>query len=253
MSSAEQPDAAGRQPATPPTIAERLATARKTIAELAIAGGRSAQAVTLIAVSKKHPATVIREAHAAGQLHFAENYLQEAEPKLDALTDLPLTWHYIGRIQSNKTRTIAQRFDWVHTVDREKIARRLSEARAAAPGKPPLNICLQVNIDADPNKAGVQRDAVAALAAATAELPDLCLRGLMTILDPTQNPADSFAAMKRLFDELAPRYGWDTLSMGMSGDYADAIRNGATQVRLGTALFGARPATEDPQPPGDPA
>lgn len=221
------------------SIAERLARARETIAQLAVASGRSAEAVTLIAVSKTQPVAAIRAAYEAGQRDFGENYLNEAEPKLAALEALPLVWHYIGRIQSNKTRSIAQLFDWVHTVDREKIARRLSDARADV-GKPPLNLCLQVNIDADPDKAGVAPEAVAGLAEVTATLPALRLRGLMTILDPDRNPADGFAALRTLFDKLAPDYGWDTLSMGMSGDFEAAIRQGATQVRLGTALFGPR-------------
>lgn len=224
------------------SIAERIAAARAAIAELAVASGRNATAITLIAVSKKQPVAAIREAAAAGQRDFGENYLSEAEPKLAALADLPLSWHFIGRVQSNKTRTIAQLFDWVHTVDRAKIARRLSDARAAVAGAAPLNLCLQVNIDADPNKAGAAAEDVEALAAMVSALPAVRLRGLMTILNPERDPALGFAAMQDLFDKLAPGYGWDTLSMGMSGDFDAAIRHGATQVRLGTALFGPRPS-----------
>ncbi|MEM1435358.1 MAG: YggS family pyridoxal phosphate-dependent enzyme [Pseudomonadota bacterium] len=248
---AAQPPALDNHPTA--SIAERISQARSAIEALALAADREPGAVTLIAVSKKQPEAAIREAYTAGQRHFGENYLNEAEPKLAALHDLPLIWHFIGRIQSNKTRSLAQHFDWVHTVDRLKIAQRLSDARARDPGAVPLNLCLQVNIDDDPNKGGVAAAGVRALADDIVNLPGLRLRGLMTILDPERAPAEGFASLQTLFDKLAPDYGWDTLSMGMSGDYDAAIRHGATQVRLGTALFGPRPPATPNAPETIPA
>ena len=228
------------------TIADRIALVREELAEAARAAGRDPSAAKLIAVSKRHPAEAIRAAHAAGLTDFGENYLQEAVPKIQSLADLPLSWHYIGRIQSNKTQQIARHFAWVHTVDRRKIAERLAQARQAAELREPLNICLQVNIDADPNKAGITPADLGPLAEQVATCEGLTCRGLMTILDPAAEPASSFAAMNDLFEAHGNDYGWDTLSMGMSGDYHAAIAAGATQVRIGTAIFGARDAAGGP-------
>lgn len=224
-----------------PDIATNLHAVRERIRVAAAAAGRDPARVTLIAASKTKPAGLVRAAHAAGATDFGENYLQEALPKIAELADLALTWHFIGRIQSNKTADIARHFDWVHTVDREGIAARLSHARSAA-GNTPLQVCLQVNVDADPDKAGLAPHAVADTAQRLADLPGLQLRGLMTILALDGNPAASFESVAELFAGLKPAMGgsWDTLSMGMTQDMAAAIHAGATHVRVGTAIFGAR-------------
>lgn len=201
-----------------------------------------ADEVRLIAVSKRQPISAIAAAHSAGQIDFGENYLQEALPKIEALQGAKLCWHYIGRIQSNKTQQIAAAFDWVHTVDRGKIAERLSASRRTLEPLGPLNLCLQVNIDQDSQKAGVNVAELPALAERVAGLPALRCRGLMTILDPAADPTVSFARLQTVFEEHRNTYGWDTLSMGMSQDYPAAIRHGATCIRVGTAIFGARPA-----------
>lgn len=196
----------------------------------------------LLAVSKTKPAEAVREAHAAGLRDFGENYLQEALAKQAALADLDLTWHFIGPIQSNKTRAIAEHFDWVHSVDRLKVAERLAEQRPADLG--PLNICLQVNISGEASKAGCAPADVPALAKAVAALPGLRLRGLMAIPQPSADPAEQnavFAQVRALNEALG--LGLDTLSMGMSEDLEAAIAQGATWVRIGTALFGARDYT----------
>ncbi|RUO72348.1 YggS family pyridoxal phosphate-dependent enzyme [Pseudidiomarina sediminum] len=204
---------------------------------------RSPESVQLLAVSKTKPATAIRELYHLGQRDFGENYLQEALSKQQELADLPdLVWHFIGPIQSNKTRDIAQSFQWVHSLDREKVARRLSEQRPAH--LPPLNVLIQVNIDDEQSKSGVHPDAIAALADFIVQQPQLQLRGLMTI--PAAQVSDqqqqqSLQAMQRLFSQLASQYSTvDTLSMGMSNDLTEAIAAGSTLVRIGTALFGAR-------------
>lgn len=200
-------------------------------------------AVHLIAVSKRHPVAAIVAAHEAGQLDFGENYLQEAVPKIQALAHLPLRWHFIGPVQSNKTQLIAEHFDWVHSIDRLKIAQRLSRQRGASKDlKEALNLCIQVNVDGDKNKSGVPPEAVADLLAELQQLPDLKPRGLMTILDENTDPASGFAKLAELFHHLAPKRAgsWDTLSMGMSADYPAAVAAGATHVRVGTAIFGAR-------------
>ncbi len=204
--------------------------------------GHSGRSITLVAVSKKHPAAAISEAYACGQRDFGENYLQEAQEKIAALPMADIVWHFIGPIQSNKTRAIAENFCWAHTVDRLKIARRLSEQRPE--GLPPLNICLQVNIDDEANKAGVTPDALHELVNAVATLPNLNLRGLMCIphKDQSQN-GSAFQRMRALFDTLPTQIDlpqWDTLSMGMSGDLEEAIANGSTLVRIGTDIFGPR-------------
>jgi hypothetical protein len=222
------------------TLAERITAA-------AAQAGRRADEITLVAVSKTFGADAVRDLACCGQRHFGESYVQEALSKIAALRaaepELPLVWHFIGPIQSNKTRQIAERFDWVHSVDRLRIAERLSAQRPAA--LPPLNVLLQVNISGEASKSGVTPAELPALIRAVASLPHLRLRGLMAIPEPTADPAAQrrpLAAMRRLFDELRADAGahWDTLSMGMSADLEAAIAEGATMVRVGTAIFGAR-------------
>lgn len=217
---------------------------RRRIAAAAVAAGRDPGAITLIAVSKTWPADAVRGVAAEGLSDFGENYLQEALPKIDDLADLKLTWHFIGALQGNKTRAVAERFQWVHTVDRGKIARRLSEQRPHH--APPLNVCLQVRLGDEPTKSGVAPDGLAALAREVAELPRLALRGLMCIPPEETDPARQrrwFAELRSLRDALnASGHRLDVLSMGMSGDFERAILEGATHVRVGTAIFGPRPA-----------
>jgi len=225
-------------------IDDKLAKVTARIHQAAAAAGRNPQTVQLIAVSKTQPAAAIAEAYAWGQRAFGENYLQEALDKQAALQTLPeFEWHFIGPIQSNKTRPIAAHFGWVHSVDRLKIAQRLSEQRPE--GLPPLNICIQVNIDDETTKSGVSLADLPALAAAIRPLPRLHLRGLMAIPAATNNPAQqraAFAKLRSARDALnAQGYGLDSLSMGMSGDMEAAIAEGATFVRVGSDIFGARP------------
>ncbi len=201
--------------------------------------GREPATVGLLAVSKTQPAAAIRDAFAAGLRDFGENYLQEALDKQAELSELPLTWHFIGPIQSNKTKSIAEHFDWVHSVDRLKIAQRLSDQRPAELS--PLNICLQVNVSGEASKSGCAPEELLQLAQAVAAMPQLRLRGLMCIPAPSEDPAEqraAFARLRALRDELP--LPLDTLSMGMSQDLEAAIAEGATWVRIGTALFGAR-------------
>lgn len=220
-------------------IASNLQAVKALIAEISQVGDRQ---VELLAVSKAQSAEVIREVFAAGQHCFAENYLQEAQTKMAALRDLPIEWHFIGPIQSNKTKPIAESFAWAHSVDREKIARRLAEARPA--GMPPLNVCVQVNISQEDTKSGVAPADAELLCRAVAELSNLRLRGLMTIGDPRLDEPGQrrqFHVMKELFDGLNDSgLQMDTLSMGMTHDMRAAILEGATMVRVGTAIFGAR-------------
>jgi pyridoxal phosphate enzyme (YggS family) len=215
---------------------------RSRIRKACQAAGRDPASVTLVAVSKAQTAESMRLAATAGVTDFGENYLQEALPKMDALADLDLRWHFIGAIQSNKTRAIAERFDWVHGIDRVGVARRLSEQRPFH--APPLNLCIQVELVAEPNKAGVDPGQVAELAAAAAVLPRVRLRGLMCIPPPNPDPKAGramFARLRALLEELnATGHKLDTLSMGMSADFESAIAEGATLVRVGTAIFGAR-------------
>ncbi|MEE1900698.1 YggS family pyridoxal phosphate-dependent enzyme [Pseudomonas asiatica] len=221
------------------TLADNLSAISARIASAAQAAGRDPASVQLLAVSKTKPASAIREIHAAGVCDFGENYLQEALTKQQALGDLPLIWHFIGPIQSNKTKAIAEHFDWVHSVDRLKIAQRLSEQRPA--GLAPLNICLQVNVSGEDSKSGCAPADLPALAKAVTALPNLRLRGLMAIPEPTDDRAAqeaAFATLRQLQEGLD--LGLDTLSMGMSHDLEAAIAQGATWVRIGTALFGAR-------------
>jgi len=212
------------------------------MARAAARAGRSAQSVTLLAVTKAQPAEVVRAAADLGLTDFGESYLQEALEKLDALQDRALTWHFVGRIQANKTRPIAERFAWVHAVDRLRIATRLSEQRPHY--APPLNVCLQVSLGNEASKGGVAVDELPALARAVAQLPRLKLRGLMCIPPEETQAARQrawFGELRRLHETLnAGGAALDTLSMGMSGDFEAAIEEGATIVRIGTALFGPR-------------
>jgi pyridoxal phosphate enzyme (YggS family) len=221
------------------TIADNIALVSSRIHAATAAAGRDENSVQLLAVSKTKPAQALREAYAAGLRDFGENYLQEALGKQLELADLPLIWHFIGPIQSNKTRSIAEHFAWVHSVDRLKIAQRLSEQRPA--DLPPLNICIQVNVSGEASKSGCTPADLPALAQAISVLPRLKLRGLMAIPEPTEDRAEqdaAFAAVQKLQANLD--LPLDTLSMGMSHDLESAIAQGATWVRIGTALFGAR-------------
>ena len=215
---------------------------RSRIRSAAIAAGRDPATVTLVAVTKAQTAESVRLAATAGVTDFGENYLQEAVAKMDQLAQLALRWHFIGGIQSNKTRIIAERFDWVHSVDRLSVARRLSEQRPFH--AQPLNVCLQVALVPEPTKGGVSPDDLAALAAALADLPRIRLRGLMCIPPPQptrEAERGIFARLKAALEDLnAGGLKLDTLSMGMSADFESAIAEGATLVRIGTALFGSR-------------
>jgi pyridoxal phosphate enzyme (YggS family) len=216
---------------------------RARMARAAAAAGRSAQSVTLLAVGKAQPLELLAAAADCGVTDFGESYLQEALSNMAALRTRALTWHFIGRIQANKTRPIAEAFSWVHALDRPKVAERLAAQRP--PEAPPLNVCLEVNIAGEPSKGGLMPAELPDLAAAVARLPRLTLRGLMCIPPEESEPARQrawFARLRGLRDDLnAAGYSLDTLSMGMSGDFETAIREGATIVRLGTVLFGARP------------
>ena len=237
------------------TIASRLQAVKARISEAARAAGRTPGEITLVAVSKTFPPQAIAEACAAGQTDFGENYAQEGIEKIAALFDLlqqrnvaperPLLWHYIGPIQSNKTRAIAEHFDWVHGIDRTKIAERLSASRSD--DKPPLQVCIQVNVSGEASKSGVAPDTVLGLAQTIIGLPRLRLRGLMAIPEPTPDPAlqrSRFRMLREIRDELLRRgVALDTLSMGMSDDLEAAIAEGATLVRVGRAIFGERGAS----------
>ena len=221
------------------TIADNIGLVSQRIRAAAEAVQRDVNSIYLLAVSKTKPAQAVREAYAAGMHDFGENYLQEALGKQAELTDLPLSWHFIGPIQSNKTRAIAENFAWVHSVDRLKIAQRLSEQRPA--DLAPLNICIQVNVSGEASKSGCTPADLPALANAISALPRLKLRGLMAIPEPTEDRAAqdaAFATVRELQASLNLQL--DTLSMGMSHDLESAIAQGATWVRIGTALFGAR-------------
>lgn len=224
------------------TIINALQAVRARIARAAQQAGRDPASVTLLAVSKTFGAAAIREACQGGQRAFGESYAQEAVAKMAQLADLDLEWHFIGPIQSNKTRLIAERFAWVHSVDRDKIARRLSEQRPN--GMPPLNVCVEVNVSGEAAKSGVAPEAAEALARQVACLPRLKLRGLMTIPAPSADVAvqrAQFRLLRELLERLnAAGMALDTLSMGMSADLEAAILEGATIVRVGSAIFGAR-------------
>jgi hypothetical protein len=225
------------------TIEKRLQAVKSRIATACAAAGRDPRDIVLVAVSKTFPPAAVRAAHAAGQRDFGENHAQEAATKIEALADLALVWHFIGPIQSNKTRLVAERCAWVHSIDRLKIAERLSAQRPAA--LPPLQACIQVNVSGEATKSGVAPDEAPALARAVAALPRLRLRGLMTIPEPTDDPAlqrRRFESLRALKDRLVgDGLALDTLSMGMSDDLEAAVAAGATMVRVGTAIFGVRP------------
>ncbi len=219
-------------------ISENIAAAKEAINTAARLADRNSDDIHLIAVSKRKPVEDIATAASAGIEDFGENFLQEAIPKIAALAHLDLRWHFIGAVQSNKTRAIATYFHWVHTIDRLKIARRLSEQ---CPNGKLLNLCIQVNVDQDPNKAGVAPEDASGLLRDLLDLPRIRVRGLMTMLERTSKPEKSYAHLAEIFESLRPlAHQWDTLSMGMSADFREAIAAGATHVRVGTAIFGPR-------------
>ena len=223
-------------------VTENYRKIQDLLAQAAAEAGRPADHIRLLAVSKTKPVEAILEAADAGQRDFGENFVQEGLQKIENCGRDDLVWHFIGHLQSNKTRLVAEHFDWIHTVDRLKIARRLSDQRPSH--APPLNVCIEVNVDAEPSKSGVSPEALPALAGDVAALPRLKLRGLMCLpairegFDAQRRP---FAALRELLESLNEQgMALDTLSMGMSADYAAAIQEGATIVRVGTAIFGAR-------------
>jgi len=226
----------------PQNLAVHVNHVRSRIRRAAAAAGRDPASVTLVAVSKSKTAESVRAVATAGVTDFGESYLQEAVAKLDALGGLPLHWHFIGGLQSNKTRAVAERFQWVHSVDRFSVAKRLSDQRPFH--APPLNLCIQVALVPEPTKGGVEPEDLPELAARIAALPRVKLRGLMCVPPPQPDvPAERamFSRLRRLLEELnAGGHALDALSMGMSGDFESAIAEGATHVRIGTALFGSR-------------
>ncbi len=221
----------------------RWQAVRARVASVARDAGRDPAGITLLAVSKRHPAAAVAALAKAGQVDFGENYLQEAQAKMAELAEAALHWHFIGAIQSNKTRPIAAAFDWVHTIDRLKIAERLSAQRPDS--APPLNVCIEVNISGEPSKAGVEPAAVPGLADAIAALPRLRLRGLMALPAPSADTGVQRAAFRRVAGlaaaERARGHSMDTLSMGTTADLEAAVAEGSTLVRVGTAIFGPRP------------
>lgn len=218
-------------------IHDNLQAVQGRIARAATAAGRDPLGVTLLAVSKTHPAALVEQALAAGQRAFGENYVQEAIEKMDALADKGAEWHLIGPLQSNKTKLVAARFDWVHSVESEKIARRLSDQRPA--GKAALNVLIQVNVSGEASKSGVAVEQVFSLSESIQKLARLRLRGLMAIPEPGADIA-RYRELKNLFEKLKSEFRFDTLSVGMSDDMETAIAEGSTMVRIGTAIFGAR-------------
>jgi pyridoxal phosphate enzyme (YggS family) len=224
-------------------IAANLQAVRRRISETLQGDSR---AVTVVAVSKSQGPEAIRQAHGAGCRDFGESYVQEAVPKLAALSDLPATWHYIGHLQTNKARDIAAHFDWVHGVDRARAAAALAKARPE--GRAPLNICVQVNISGEPTKGGVEPSQAVALAREVAAMPRLALRGLMGMASPTDDARErrrQFALLREAAEAIrAGGIGIDTLSMGMSDDYREALQEGANMLRIGTAIFGERKNTK---------
>ncbi len=229
------------------SIDDNLQAVRQRIVAAARAARRNPAEVTLLAVSKSHPAARIAEAQAAGQSAFGENYVQEALEKMDAVPGL--TWHLVGPLQSNKTRIVAERFQWVHTLDREKTARRLSEQRPATAS--PLNVLVQVNVSREASKSGISLEETPNLLKTISSLPGLRLRGLMAIPEPGAQRA-RFHEVRNLFENLKSEFNLDTLSMGMSDDLETAIAEGSTMVRIGTAIFGQREQGEKVVPPHPP-
>lgn len=229
------------------TISNALQAVHTRISRALAHSGRACDEVLLLAVSKQVAAPLIRDAYAAGQRAFGESYVQEALAKMAQLRDLAIEWHFLGPLQSNKTKLIAEHFAWAHSLDRFKLAQRLSDQRPLE--APPLNICLQVNVSGEASKSGVAPEEVAALAAAVRDLPRLKLRGLMTIPAPSAEASVQRAQCNRMWalhKQLnAQGYALDTLSMGMSGDLEIAIAEGATIVRVGTAIFGERPSAPE--------
>lgn len=229
------------------SIDANLQAVRRRISE---ARQGDTRGVTLVAVSKSQPVEAIRAAFDAGCRDFGENYLQDALPRMAALEGLPITWHFIGHIQGNKARDVAERFDWVHAVDRTKIAQALSRARPQ--GRKPLNVCIQVNISHEATKGGVSGSEAPALASEISALPGLALRGLMGMASPSEDKVRvraEFASLRKVFDDLVGQgHRIDTLSMGMSQDFEAAIAEGATMVRVGTAIFGKRRAKPGSDP-----
>jgi pyridoxal phosphate enzyme (YggS family) len=225
-------------------VQARLSAVRERIHAACARSGRAPDAVRLVAVSKTFPAAAVREAAAAGQVDFGENYVQEGVQKIAELREAfpKLAWHFIGPLQSNKTRPVAQDFDWVHSIDRLRIAQRLAEQRDAH--RPPLEVCIQVNVSGEASKSGIAPEAVRELAEGVVQLPRLKLRGLMAVPEPTPDEAlqrRRFASLRELLEGLnAGGFSLDTLSMGMSADLEAAIAEGATLVRIGTAIFGER-------------
>ena len=236
------------------SIHDNLQAVRQRISRAVTAAGRESGSVTLLAVSKTHPAALVEQALAAGQRAFGENYVQEALEKMDALAGGnaagAVAWHLIGPLQSNKTRVVAERFDWVHGVESEKIARRLSAQRPD--GMAPLNVLIQVNVSGEASKSGAARAAVPALALAMSSMPRLKLRGLMAI---PESGADAvrYRELKGLYERLKGEFRFDTLSLGMSDDLELAIAEGSTMVRIGTAIFGERRSRGNPVPPAPPS
>ncbi len=228
-------------------IADKLTQVKHRIQQVARLSGRNPDEITLLAVSKKHPAAAIADAYAAGQADFGENYLQEALDKMDTLADLAITWHFIGPIQSNKVKKIAQHFAWVHSVDNLKTAQKLSKHRPE--DRAPLQYCIQVNIDNEASKAGVLPENLDELVKSVRNLPNITLRGLMAIPEKGTSKDDennAFARLRQLLNELQIKRGkhfpeLNTLSMGMSADMDDAVWEGATILRIGTDIFGPRP------------
>lgn len=224
------------------SIADRLQTVKARIVNAAKQCGRDPQTIQLLAASKTNPPENLRAAWEAGQTVFGENYLQEGLVKIKALADLPIEWHFIGPIQSNKTKPIAENFAWVHGIDREKIANRLSAARPD--DLPPLQVCVQVNVSGEITKSGADPEKVAELAAYVSQLPRLQLRGLMAVPELTAVTAlqrEQFQQLREIFEQLRQQgFNLDTLSMGMSEDLENAVAEGATMVRIGTAIFGPR-------------
>ena len=221
------------------TIQRNIKRIKSDVAKEALQAGRTAGSISILAVSKKQPINAIEEAWDAGITDFGENYLQEALPKMQALKHLPITWHFIGKIQSNKTRLIAENFQWVHTIDRLKIARRLD---AQTPKGKLLQVCLQVNIDDDPNKAGVTSHEAKGFLSELRNLKRIRVRGMMVILHKNAIPMESYRRTASLFEKSfeEDQNNWDTLSIGMTNDYREAVKNGASLLRIGTGIFGKR-------------